>query len=378
MNEGAAGPGRLATFLGAVAAPTGLVTGLLYYFGYFHAYWFFAYFRVNSTVLGFSTADYLMRSLDALWVPLTVAATLGVAVFWGYDLGRRRLGPLMGPVARRRATAALAAIGFLLLAGGLWSTFQVTFLSRVLTLAPLSLSAGVALLAYARHLARRNAAEAPAPQPPAAREPEPAPSPADDGDDQGDGDGNGDGDGTDAAPNTSAAEGADAPPAPGDRPTAPAPDPAPEPAPPSPARPEWAVLAEWAVVFTLVMLGLVWAANDYAASVGTVRAQRFTAGLPHYPTTIVYSEHSLSISGPGVSETRCKDAKGGKDDAAYGYRYDGLTLILQSGNQYVLVPTRWTPADGVALVLPRNDSVRLEFGPPPGAAARGRARVPSC
>ncbi|MFD7977278.1 hypothetical protein ACFV3S_15660 [Streptomyces sp. NPDC059749] len=254
----------------------------------------------------------------------------------------------------------------------------MTFLSRVLTLAPLSLSAGVALLAYARHLARRNAAEAPAPQPPAAREPEPAPSPADDGDDQGDGDGNGDGDGTDAAPNTSAAEGADAPPAPGDRPTAPAPDPAPEPAPPSPARPEWAVLAEWAVVFTLVMLGLVWAANDYAASVGTVRAQRFTAGLPHYPTTIVYSEHSLSISGPGVSETRCKDAKGGKDDAAYGYRYDGLTLILQSGNQYVLVPTRWTPADGVALVLPRNDSVRLEFGPPPGAAARGRARVPSC
>ncbi|MFJ7067930.1 hypothetical protein, partial [Streptomyces sp. NPDC101115] len=102
MNEGATGPGRLATFVGAVAAPTGLVTGLLYYFGYFHAYWFFAYFRVNSTVLGFSTADYLMRSLDALWVPLTVAATLGVAVFWGYDLGRRRLGPVMGPLGGGR------------------------------------------------------------------------------------------------------------------------------------------------------------------------------------------------------------------------------------------------------------------------------------
>ncbi|MFJ7068086.1 hypothetical protein [Streptomyces sp. NPDC101115] len=267
----------------------------------------------------------------------------------------------------------------------------MTFLSRVLTLAPLSLSAGVALLAYTRHLARRNAAEAPVPEPPAA--PEPAPAPAGAG---------ADGGGTDAASTTTAA-GADAPHAPetvvadDDSPTAsappsepeaaattPAPTPVPdrgpehEPTAPSRARPDWAVLAEWAVVSTLVVLGLVWAANDYAASVGTVRAQRFMAGLPHHPTTIVYSEHSLSISGPGVTETPCKDGKGGKDDeAAYGYRYDGLTLILQSGNQYVLVPTRWTPADGVALVLPRNDSVRLEFGPPPGAAPRP-ALTPSC
>jgi hypothetical protein len=75
---------------------------------------------------------------------------------------------------------------------------------------------------------------------------------------------------------------------------------------------------------------------------------------------VLYSERSLSISAPGVRETRCGDAK-----AAYGFRYDGLVLILQSGNQYVLLPYRWNRADGVALVIPRNDSVRLEFGPPP-------------
>ncbi|MFD5322714.1 hypothetical protein [Streptomyces sp. NPDC127092] len=375
MNEGSGGPGRLATLVGAIAAPTGLVTALLYYFGYFHAYWFFAYFRVNSTVLGFGTTDYLLRSLDALWVPLTVTATCGVAAFWGHDLARRRIASRMGPTARRRATAALAAAGFLLMTGGLWSTFQVTFLSRVLTLAPLSLSAGVGMLAYARHLARRNAARPPATTPPVAQEPqaEPAPEPASEpAQPEAETEARTSAAPTPAAPEAEAESEAD---------TNTDADPAPEPAPPhlEPIQPEWAVLAEWAMVFALVMLGLVWAANDYAASVGTVRAQRFVAGLPHYPSTVVYSEHSLSISGPGVSETRCGGAKGGKDDdAAYGYRYDGLTLILQSGNQYVLVPTRWTPADGVALVLPRNDSVRLEFGPPPSAAAGGRARVPSC
>ncbi|WP_370409416.1 hypothetical protein [Streptomyces fradiae] len=372
MNEGAGGAGRLATLVGAIAAPTSLVTALLYYFGYWHAYWFFAYFRVHSTLLGFSTADYLMRSLDALWVPLTVTATLGVAGFWGYDLARRRLGPLLGPVARRRATAALATAGFLLTVGGLWSTFQVTFLSRVLTLAPLSLSAGVALLAYARLLARRNAAAAPAVEPEAIREREPVPVPV-----------------PGPAPAPEAPEPAPEPeavrvPAPAPEPEPqpevrpeprPEPDPAPvpDPLPPSPPRPEWAVMAEWAVVFTLVMLGIVWAANDYAASVGTVRAQRFVAGLERSPATVVFSEHRLGIGGPGVRETRCAQDKG--DKAAYAYRYDGLVLILQSGNQYVLVPTRWTPADGVALVLPRNDSVRLEFGPPPGPAPRP---LPSC
>ncbi|MEV8624605.1 hypothetical protein [Streptomyces sp. NPDC051079] len=372
MNEGAGGLSRLGTLVGAVAAPTSLVTALLYYFGYYHAYWFFAYFRVNSTVLGFSTADYLMRSLDVMWVPLTVLATLAVGAFWGYDTARRRLAARMGPVARRRATGALAVSGFLLTLGGLWSTFRETFLSDVLTLAPLSLSVGVTLLAYARHLVRRAAREpvptappapeavpapvpvpasAPAPLPVPAPTPEPVPvvpSPA--------------------SPDTTAPQRA----GPSPRQTsAPATEPPPQPAP----RPEWATLAEWSVVFALVMLGVVWATNDYAASVGTVRAKRFAAGLSDYPSTVVYSAHSLAIGGPGVRETRCK---AGRDAApAYGYRYDGLVLILQSGNQYVLVPTRWTPADGVALVLPRNDSVRLEFGPPPGPR-RGGTPAPGC
>jgi hypothetical protein len=136
MNEGAGGLGRLGTIVGAIAAPTSLVTALLYYFGYYHAYWFFAYFRVNSTVLGFGTADYLMRSLDALWVPMTVTATAGLLAFWGHELLRHRLATGVRPPVLRYVIPTVASLGFLLALGGLWSTFTGTFLNRVLALAP--------------------------------------------------------------------------------------------------------------------------------------------------------------------------------------------------------------------------------------------------
>ena len=66
----------------SVAAPTSLLTALLFYFGWSHAFYFFDYFGVNSTVLGLSTQDYLMRSVDGLFVPVTAAASLGLVLLW--------------------------------------------------------------------------------------------------------------------------------------------------------------------------------------------------------------------------------------------------------------------------------------------------------
>jgi hypothetical protein len=48
--------------------------------------------------------------------------------------------------------------------------------------------------------------------------------------------------------------------------------------------------------------------------------------------------------------------------------------VLQSGNQYLFLPERWTPGNAVAILMPRNDSLRLEFVP---ALARGVGR-PTC
>ncbi|WP_327350512.1 hypothetical protein [Streptomyces sp. NBC_01304] len=320
MNEGSAELSRLGTLLGTVAAPTGLVVGLVYYFGYWHQYSFFGYFGISSTTLDITTTDYLVRSMDTLFAPMTVAATGVLLALWGHSLLMVRLTAGAWPWVLRYAVPAVASVAFLAGLGGFVSALTPTFLNQQMVLAPLCLSIGVTVLTYALHLRRALIAAAPT-----------APAPAEP---------------PDEAPDDASDEPADPANTRDDNPSS-------RPA----ARPVWAVLAEWAVVFVLVALGLVWAASDYATQVGTVRAVHYASTLAAEPSAVLYSKDSLSISAPGVRETHCRAPR-----AAYGYRYDGLILILQSGNQYVLLPRHWTRTNGVALLIPRSNSVRLEFG----------------
>lgn len=273
---------QLTRILAAIIAPTTLLTSLLYFFGWSHAYWFFDHFGVNSTVLGLTTGDYLIRSVDGLFVPLTVTALVVLFAIWGHTAlggsGSQVLGILV-PV--------MTVVGILLTVTGLLSIFVRTWLSELLAAAPLCLAIGVVLLAYAHHL-----------------------------------------------------------------------------------RGAQGTVWEWAVVFVLVGLSLFWAAGDYSAAVGTSRARRFVADLPSYPSVVIYSERSLSLNAPGVHEVRCADAK-----SAFRFRYDGLKLILRSGDQYVFVPQGWTTATGVAVVMPRSNSIRLEFVP---NSARGYILSATC
>jgi hypothetical protein len=77
------------------------------------------------------------------------------------------------------------------------------------------------------------------------------------------------------------------------------------------------------------------------------------------PDVTVYSEKGLGLSAPGVREVTCQGT-----EAAYGFRYDGLKLVLESGNQYFFLPEDWNAAGGIAFVVPRNDAVRLEYSVP--------------
>ncbi|AZM49645.1 hypothetical protein DMB38_31170 [Streptomyces sp. WAC 06738] len=307
---------RFGALFGAVVAPTSFVTGLMYYFGLNQAWWFYAYFGVDATLLGLGTTDYLVISVDALFVPMVVTATVGLTAFWGHDLLRSRLAAGARSPALRVLVPALGATGALLALSGFWTVLDNDFFLRHhLAIAPLSLAIGVILLAYALQLRRT--------LPPDALRPDP-PTPTQDPDEPGDG------------------------------------QRAPQPQPPAQhrlaPRPEWAAVAEWAVVFVLVGLSLIWAATDYAASVGRARAQQLVARLPTSTTAVLRSERSLSIDAPGVRELRCADATSG-----YPYRYEGLVLVIQSADQYVLLPRTWQPRQSVALVIPRTASVRLEF-----------------
>lgn len=281
---------QFAKILGAIVAPTTLLTALLYYFGWSHAYWFLNYFGVNSTALGFTSTDYLMRSVDALFVPMTVAATAGLVAVWGHTVLRARLAAGSRPRVLRVLMPVMALAGAVLVIGGFCSVFVTTVLSQHLVAAPLSLGFGVLLLVYTAHLQRFLTAQK---QKPAYN--------------------NGRG---------------------------------------------WAAVVEFSVVFVFVGLSPFWAATDYSAAVGRSRASNFVAGLTTYPNVVVYSERSLSLYAPGVHEVRCHDPQ-----AAYRFRYTGLKLMLQSGDQYLFVPAEWTPAKGVAILIPRISSLRLEFFP---------------
>lgn len=318
-SDSAPGLWQLLRFLGTIVAPTTLLTALLFYFGWSHAYWFFDYFGVNSTLLGLTTRDYMQRSVDGLFVPMTVAACAGLLLLWGHTVIRSHLAGSRSRLVRV-LIAATAMVGLVLAAGGLASVFAQTVLDEYLAAAPLCLAVGVVLVAYAVHLWRF----------PAARGGE-RPSAAQDGK-------------RSPAAREKKADSA--------------------------AAPDWGGVAGWAGVFVLVGLSLFWAANDYSAAVGRSRASQFVAELPSYPSAVLYSTRSLSLDAPGVREVHCEDP-----DAFYRFRYEGLKLMLQSGDQYVFLPEAWSRTDGAAIVIPRNDSLRLEFFP---ASSRGSAQRATC
>jgi hypothetical protein len=123
-------------------------------------------------------------------------------------------------------------------------------------------------------------------------------------------------------------------------------------------------LAEWCAAFLLITIGLFWAADGYAHGVGLRGAITLHRSLPIVSEAVLYSAQSLSIGAEGVTERRCADP-----DAAYRFRYDGLRLVRQTGDQYVLLPETWTRAEGTALLIARSDAVRLEFAPPQGTGS---------
>lgn len=261
-----------------------VITALLFYFGASHAYWFFDYFGVNSTVLKLPPEEFLMRSVDGLFVPLVALATVGLLVVWGHRIAEPRLAEANWVHSNRSIrlrAATTAVLGSALVAIGLFNVYGLDVLNVHLTVPPLCLIAGVLLLMYASRTHQR----------------------------------------------LRAAKG-------------------------HPAR----GMLEWAGVFVLVSLGLFWAVHDYSAAAGVGRARAAAEALPGYPAVVVYSEQDLNLRGPGVRETRCAG-----DQTAYRFRYEGLKLVMHSGDVFLLLPAQWRQSTGPAFVLPRRDTLRFDF-----------------
>lgn len=111
------------------------------------------------------------------------------------------------------------------------------------------------------------------------------------------------------------------------------------------------------LVAFMVVLSVFWTASEYAQALGRGSAQALEQQLSTRPSAVVFSRERLHLSAPGVTETRLAGA-----ESAYGYRYDGLRLLVRSGGNYFLLPDEWSRENGVAVLLPDTDDVRLEFG----------------
>lgn len=290
--------------LGALGAIITLVTAVLFYFGWRRSDVQAGAMSIDVSLFGFSSQDYVLRSISALYLPLLVILALGLGCLGLHlrvtrmlrsdrlaDDGRRATAAawILGVAAFLTALAAACVLftattgmqppppGFRWLAGELADDQWVV---------PLVLLAATTAAAYLwwihRQLRPGRAADAP---------------------------------------------------------------------------PLWQTLLPAALVAGTVLLGGFWLLEEYASAVGRGRAQEVARDVDGLAKTVVLSPTPLGIRAPGVWEERI----GEPGSPEVRYRTTGLRLLARSGGKVLLVHDGWSLRSGTVIVLPDADDLGWEF-----------------
>ena len=131
----------------AFVPPVTLITALLFYFGWARTYSQARALGADASIFGYSTRDYLLRSVDSLYLPLIVLTGFGLVALLGHQVVVARLGtPDPGLV---RVGTVLLGIGIAILVYGLAYSAGLLGRNRFVDLTgPLALGLGVVLGAY--------------------------------------------------------------------------------------------------------------------------------------------------------------------------------------------------------------------------------------
>jgi hypothetical protein len=134
----------------AIVAPATLLTGIAFYFGWQRVRSFDEYFGLNPGAVGYSTRDYVLNSLDALFLPVVVVLTVLIALALGhaYVTDAHRTGRRSPATLQRISGVALVSGAVLLLVGCL-AAFGVFPFHMPYLIATLFPAAGVLLIAHA-------------------------------------------------------------------------------------------------------------------------------------------------------------------------------------------------------------------------------------
>jgi hypothetical protein len=148
--------GWITSWAGAIA-PAGLLSAVLFYFGYVSARAQYEYFGIDVDTIGLGTRDYVMRSPQPLLVPLIVLTLMGAGLLIMHAALREKV---IAPVPDKRIARGIwiaRRVGLLLLIAGMvlllgypmvdaWPYYGLV--------TPLLLAAGGGLVAYTAYLSR--------------------------------------------------------------------------------------------------------------------------------------------------------------------------------------------------------------------------------
>jgi hypothetical protein len=134
-------------FVSRVLIPAGLLTAVLYYFGYVREQALFSHFGIDLSIVGFSTTDYLVRSTSTVFFPLATVLVLGVAAVAVHHLFVYLL-PRLDDRWRRVVWIILGAMAFVLLVAGVVGLQRRANPAIGPLFAPVALASGALLLEY--------------------------------------------------------------------------------------------------------------------------------------------------------------------------------------------------------------------------------------
>ncbi len=292
------------SLLGSLGAVLTIVTAVMFYFGWQRSAVQAQAMSIDVSLFGFTSQDYILRSISALYIPLLVLAALALGWLWIHAQVLRFLGSdaLAAGTRREEAAAvwsrrvavvcgavAAACVVFALLAGSTAPPGPVIWLATALRprqwVVPLVLVTTTLASAYAWWFHRRL-----------------RPSRALD-------------------------------------------------------RSLWRSLLPAVLVAGTVTLGVFWVIEEYASAVGRGYAGRLAANVDSLARAVVISPYPLGIEAPGVEE----EVLGVEGTSEALYRTTGLRLLARSGGKVILVHDGWAPGVGTVVVLADSEALTWQF-----------------
>jgi hypothetical protein len=146
---------RVIQVVGAIVAPVTIITALLFYFGWIRTNALFQYFGVEASVLGFTNQDYVLRSVEGLYVPLGVILLAGIVALFGHRSVTRLLTERDRLDGLRTIGRVLSLVGLALFVVGCLGVIAPRVFGKYNVAAPLCLGFGAVAGAYGGWLSER-------------------------------------------------------------------------------------------------------------------------------------------------------------------------------------------------------------------------------